>query len=95
MSYWANRLDLKDIWKLRSEGKLTISQLACRIAKRIRALKCYKEQIDTLEEIAEQFEYCGEDVEEFDNYLEELYDWGDIPIGQTPFKKMCWIATSF
>lgn len=95
MAIWQNRLNLKDIWKAHQEGKLSLGPLAVGIAKRIRALRCYRQQIDILEELADQFEYCSEDVEEFDCYMSELYAWGDCPIGPNPFKKTCWIATSF
>ena len=43
-----------------------------------------------------EFEYCEEDVEEFDGILEELYDWADTflptPKGEMQ-RKLCWIAT--
>jgi hypothetical protein len=59
-------------------------------------LPCYKKYIDELEEIVNEFEYCCEDVEEFDGILERLYDWADTPL-PTPKgemqRKMCWVAT--
>jgi len=90
---WQNRLDLIDLWKAQKEEKLTVPELAKAIAKRIRELRCYEKEIFTLEEIADRFEYCEDDVEEFDDILNDLYDWGDISIER--WKKMCWIATTF
>ena len=94
MSNWINRLELGDLWKARDEEKLTIQELGKKVAERIRKLRCYKKEEDTLEEIAEQFDYVSEEVEEFDYILEELYDWGDISLdGKFGGKKMCWINT--
>ena len=94
-----NKLDLKDLWEKRDNGEITIVELAKEIATRIEIMPCFSEEMDTLEEIAENFKYCGEDEEEFDGYLSELYDWGDMLIdGSGNFaqhKKMCWIATRF
>ena len=96
MSNWVNRLDLKDLWKARDEASLTVEEVAKEIAKRIRKLRCYKKYEETLEEIAVQFEYCSESVEEFDGILSDLYDWADTclftPRGQIQ-RKMCWVAT--
>jgi len=96
MSQWQSRLDLKDLWTRRKEGKLTIQQLAKAIAKRIRKHPFYEREEDTLEEIALNFECCEEDVEEFDNILSDLYDWANTPLDNNfGGKKMCWVATSF
>ena len=96
MSNWVNRLDLKDLWKAKDEGKLTIQELGKGIAKRIRKMPCYKIHEEVLEEIAVQFEFVGESVVEFDGILNKLYDWADIPLrtirGQTQ-RKMCWVST--
>ncbi len=97
MSNWINRLNLKDLWKARAKGELTIQELGKRIARRIEKLHCYDRYKDDLQTIVMDFEIVDEDVEEFDNILEELYDWADTPLstpkGQMQ-RKMCWIATS-
>lgn len=99
MSDWQNKLDLKDLWKSWDEGDISIKEVAQTVAKRIRAMKCFATQEETLEDIAENFEACDNDVSEFDNILGDLYDWGDILVdGSGKFfqhKKMCWIATRF
>jgi len=96
MAHWLHKLDLKDIWNKYNE-EMTIQEIGKEVSKRIKELECYEAQIDILEEIAEGFKYV-EDVEEFDNWMNELYDWGDIQIGKKPGiiqNKMCWIATNF
>lgn len=99
MANWRNKLDLNDLWKARKEdGNLTLQQMGKEISVRIKKLKCYEKEVDVLEQIAEGFEFMGEDVEEFDGWLSELYDWGDQLIEKKQFHndvKMCWIATSF
>ena len=99
MSQWVNRLDLKDLWNLREEEKITIQEMGKKIAERIKKMKCYKDEEETLEPIVDGFECMDEDVEEFDYILAELYDWGDqlVEKGKTwsMDKKMCWIATRF
>lgn len=98
MSKWVNRLDLKDLWKTREEGNLTIQELGKAVADRIRKSKFYKLKIheEALREIVLDFEGCSEDVEKFDGILEQLYDWADTPL-TTPLgqmqRKMCWIET--
>jgi oligoendopeptidase F len=96
MSQWQSRLDLKDLWKKRDEGSISIKELAQEVAKRIRKNKFYKKYEEVLEEIAIAFEDCEEDVEEFDNILNDLYDWADIPLDNNfGGKKICWISTRF
>ncbi len=96
MANWQNRLDLKDLWEGERKGELTTQQVAKEVAKRIRAMRVYKKYEDELEEIATNFEYCEEDLDEFNDYLEDLYVWGDTPLptpkGQMQ-KKLCWIKT--
>lgn len=96
MAKWVNRLELKDLWEKHNKEELTTEQVAKEIAKRIRRLSCYKEYEDELENIAIDFEFCSNDVEEFDNILSTLYDWADTPLPTLPGqmqRKMCWVAT--
>lgn len=67
------------------------------IAKRIRQLSCYEKYMLILKEIADKFELVS-DVEDFDDCMCDLYDWGDTPLITTRGKmqkKICWIATNF
>lgn len=46
---------------------------------------------DILPMFEELVETENDDVEEFDNALEDLYDWADEPLGFG--RKMCWVST--
>lgn len=96
MSNWTNTLNLKDLWEARKDSNITLQKMGKIIAKRIRKLRCYKDNDFELEEIAYSFEFIEEDVDEFDDVLEQLYDWADSPL-PTPEgemqKKLCWIKT--
>jgi len=95
MANWQYRLNLKDLWKAKEEGNITIQELGKKVAERIENLPCFKKYEDDLKTIIMDFETV-ESVEEFDYILEELYDWGDMrlptPQGQMQ-RKMCWIST--
>jgi len=93
MSRWLNRLELIDIWKKYRADKIAIAEAGKEVAKRIRKLKCFEAEKETLEDIACDFE-CVETVEDFDSVLNDLYDWGDTPLdNRFGGKKLCWIAT--
>jgi predicted hydrocarbon binding protein len=96
MSKWVNKLDLSDLWKKRDTADITVIEMGKEIAKRIRKMNCYEKYIDELEDIADQFKNISESVEEFDDILCQLYDWGDISLdGKFGGKKMCWIKTIY
>jgi hypothetical protein len=96
MSYWKNRLDIKTEWVKAKNGEMTPEELGKIIAKKIRQLKCYQDEVDTLEELVYGFENITDGVREFDDLMEQLYDWGDIKLNDRfPPDKMCWIATNF
>lgn len=107
MANWKYKLDISNIWH---NEELPIEEKGKEIAKKIRAtfpaewLDFESESYDEeLEGIVEAFEnitgYDGaEPVEEFDDWMETLYDWADqevAPFGQWPRNAMCWIETSY
>jgi len=95
MANWQNKLTLTDVWGKVDSKEMTVQELGKIVASRIRNLKCYEDEVDTLEDLAFQFANVS-DVEDFDGLMGELYDWGDIPLDNSwNGKKMCWIATSF
>jgi len=96
MANWVNRLELKDLWKQRDEEKISISELAKAVANRIEKLPCFKKYEDELQTIILDFEDCSDDVEEFDDILNRLYDWADTPLRITRGemqRKVCWVNT--
>lgn len=98
MANWIYKLELKDLWKQRDEGKISISELARIVAGRIEKATFFKIKTneEALREIVMDFEDCSDDVDEFDSILEQLYDWADTPLC-TPIgemqRKMCWVNT--
>lgn len=103
MANWQNRLELKDLWKHHEEGTKTVQEIAKEIAKRLEKLqkkleksKELKEYGYELDDIIATFEFCNEDVEEFDQCLDDLYNWADTPLPTKKGmmqRKLCWIAT--
>ncbi len=98
MANWKYRLELKDLWKAKNEEKISISELAKEVAKRIEKADFFsiKSNEQALRQIIMDFEDCSDDVEEFDSILEQLYDWADTPLftirGEMQ-RKICWVNT--
>lgn len=103
MTDWKNRIDLADLHDKYEAGTITPPELGKQVASRLRKLLKTARLSDDLkqeaEEIADEFEMGVEDVDDYDNVLERLYDWGDtelphpswIPFPAIP--KVCWIDT--
>ena len=98
MANWKYKLELKDLWKARDEGKLTIQELGKKVAERIRQATFYMKHKNQIRDILREFDCVEEDVEEFDNILSDLYDWADSLLltrrGEMQ-RKMCWVSTHF
>lgn len=95
MANWKYKLNIKDEWQQSKAGKLDYNSLAKIIATK---LDKFGTDDDDLTDIIVRFlEYAdnGDDVEEFDDIMEQLYDWGDTLLDDSswPHKKMCWIGT--
>lgn len=88
---------LKDVYH--EDAK--IPELAGTVAERLAALAPFPGEDDINEErdeIVGEFELLSEDpdatVEEFDEIMWRLYDWGDTKLdGHWNGKKCCWIET--
>ena len=98
MAKWIYKLELKDLWEAKEEGKISISELGKAIADRIRNSKFFKRKIheEALIDLVLEFDDCSDDVEEFDDILAQLYDWADTPLRTTRGemqRKMCWVNT--
>jgi len=100
MAEWRHRLDIKVEWNQAMEGRITSQELARLIAKKLKALSCYKTEKygEELREIVSQYESFAGDpsgtTDEFDCIMEQLYNWGDIETkpGWPPYR-LCWIGT--
>jgi len=100
MANWQRTLDLTDFWEKLKDNEMPLSQGAKLIAERLLAMKPFGDEYldEQREEIAGEFQLFaednGDDAEEFDEYMEALYRWGDIPLdGKWNGKKVCWVAT--
>lgn len=104
MANWTHKINLagifnNDAFDIEGKGKAIASLLEKKFPK---LLDFESEQYDSqLDDIVEGFKnITGYDdttpIEEFDNWMEEFYNWGDSevpPFGQWPQNKMCWIET--
>jgi hypothetical protein len=100
MTIWQRTLNIKDLWEQREAEEISVEQLAHGIGARLKALAPFDGEHaylnDTKDDLAEQFEeFSGDEVEDFDWIMSELYDWADIQIGGKFFdaKKVCWVKT--
>lgn len=103
MAHWYYRLDIKDVWQ---NEALPVTEKAAAIAARIRTK--FKEGMPYVDEeifeIADAFHNVttitdldpDDLIEEFDNAMMQLYDWGDAEWGEPghwPPRRLCWVAT--
>ena len=101
MSNWKYKLDISNVWKDLNDKKVSYTEGAKIIAKRIRLLDVKGDYKDDFEELAEGFEiFDSDDVGEFDSLMEQLYDLGDTNVPFTKGysgipSKLCWIKTVF
>ena len=91
---WTHKLRLGDIYQeavnTLPEGQADIKVLGKAVACRLRKLSLPEDFSYRQEKIASQFESC-EDMDEFDNIMEDLYDLGDFSVGIG--SKLIWVDT--
>ncbi len=104
MSNWQNKLDIKDSWKLSLSGEMSRHSLSAEIADKLKVLSRSMDDSDIEERdcLVDEFVALSEDhnstIDDFDDALDRLYDWGDTTVGDVkrwPRKALCWIATEF
>jgi hypothetical protein len=83
MAKWKYKISFKDIWSAKQENRITLREMASKIANRIKKNHIYTMFPDDLEMIVDGFELMGDDpefddVEDFDYQLAELYAWADF-----------------
>ena len=100
MTKWQRKIDISNEWNKRQNNEITLEQLSKTIANKLKKLKPFNDgdidfQKDELVDYFNDFK-DHEGVEEFDNLMSMLYDWGDISLGGPDFfniKKVCWVNT--
>lgn len=86
MVRWQYTIQLADLHAASKRGELTPAELGKAVAARIRASKVYKTHHEwALQDITDGFDDV-QDLEEYDEVLADLYDWGDE-------NHTCWIDT--
>lgn len=105
MADWQRKLKLNPEWDQCKEGEITPQELAASIAAKLEKLEKFNnEYVDgQLDDLICEFQYLSKDTlenleeirEEFDEIMNQLYDWGDIKLSGGFFdaKKVCWIDT--
>jgi len=87
------------MWKKCENDKSLFRELAKEIVFKLRLLLPFENSLDDeKEDLIYEFEEivnCPEcTIEDFDNIMEDLYDWGDIKLDdEWPPAKVCWIGT--
>ena len=90
MGQWNYKLDVKEPWRQRQEGEITIQQLAATVAKRLVKVDFHDEDInfdrdDFVDELLGLSETLSATADDFDDVLARLYDFAD--------EHRLWIAT--
>lgn len=103
MAQWQSTLDLKDVWGQYDTADISIQELSKVISERLLKLKPISTQfvLQGRDDLVEDFDDLshdeGADVDDFDDIMARLYDWGDIRLSGDILsgKKVCWIKTYF
>lgn len=102
MAKWMRHLALQPEWGQAQEDEISYNELSAIIAKRLDAIAPFVGQMNDIEyrktELVDAFVDASRDpdldVEEFDNLMADLYDWGDIALdNKWNGQKVCWIDT--
>jgi hypothetical protein len=100
---WLRKIDLKPVWHKAKAGEVSTQVVAAEIARQLQAMQELGDDYIDMKraDLADEFDGFAEDgeasVQEFDRLMDELYDWGDMRVGEQgwPYRKVCWIATNF
>jgi hypothetical protein len=102
MANWQRNIRLNPEWEQSKDGQITYQQLAAAIAKKLRALRPFKAELDDINEqldtIASEFEGMADDAstsaDDIDSVMHDLYDWGDMRLdGEWNGKRVCFVDT--
>ena len=103
MADWKHKLIIGDLHRKHERKEITPEELGKEVAKRLTALldsnspPIPDDLLDEAQDIANRFECDIENVEDYDNVLRELYDWGDSKLPSSRrvrfsmVPKLCWI----
>ena len=86
MANWQHRIDVRETWKDYKAGRRSVSEVAGIVERKLRDLQeadilllpiLDHELEDICLELGEIVDDQDNDVERFDDVLEQLYDWAD------------------
>jgi len=95
MSDWRHHLDLSDLLERYSNGEILAPELGEDVAKRLGALVLPIDFRDNVDDLIQQFKEV-ENIEQFDNAMQELSDLGNTPMWTPPHRmqrKLLWVIT--
>lgn len=104
MTNWQRQLDLHEEWEKVQPGDTPGMNAFCAFtANALKNLTKFdrKDVDDVRDELVERFEGAANDdtlsTEEFDQLMDDLYNWGDMQIGGAFFNavKVCWVNVAF
>ena len=104
MANWKMKVDFSELWEKKKKNEITTQELSVEVVKGLNKLKngfiLTKGLKNELVTIIDGFDFLSVDnsatIDDFDYWLERLYDWGDTeiePVGHFPKNKLCWINT--
>lgn len=100
MADWQRKLVLTEAFEAYKAQELTVQEVSKIVVEKLKELLDFDDPyIDFCkQDILEDFETLSEDEEanedEFNWWMESLYNWGDISLdGKFGGKKVCWIQT--
>ncbi len=100
MADWQRKINLSAAHRDFKAGLITVQQLAAVVHRKLTFVRPLKiDSIDAeLEDLIKRFSSLAEDesatIDDYDDALSALYDWGDISIdGKWNGKKVCWVNT--
>ena len=101
MADWQRRVRMNPEWDMAKDGHLSAAQLAQAIVRKLRAVHSRMaagDLADKLADVIAEFEMLegdeGAGMDDIDEAMDRLYDWGDTSLdGKWNGKKVCWIDT--
>ena len=100
MTNWKYKVELHDVIEQCENEKITVEQLSKEVVRRLKTLESTiseKRYAETLNDIINRFDSCS-DEDDFNEILNDLYDWGDTEINYSPSlikNRLCWIGAAF
>lgn len=102
MANWKRNLEIAAEWKQAKNGEISIAKLADIIVQKLKTITKFVDQdieqekeeiIEDFTDIANPESDVYNNTEVFDNAMERLYNWGDIPLdAEWNGEKVCWIG---